>query len=116
MSAPHIVAYMTIPHENVYYCIHTHLHTDQDDSLRDDSKNTVWYLSHTHTHTHTHIQDDHEWYPGTVDEYDGSVRYHITYDDGENEWIELPSVDVCFSSEPQQTHSKGGENASRVCM
>jgi hypothetical protein len=55
-------------------------------------------------------QDDHEWYPGTIDEYDNAARYHIVYDDGEHEWIELPSVDVCFSSEAPQSQTKSGES------
>lgn len=51
-------------------------------------------------------QDDHEWYCGSIDQYDGNTHYHITYDDGEEEWIVLPSVDVCFEDAGKETQSE----------
>ncbi|EKX38026.1 hypothetical protein GUITHDRAFT_115789 [Guillardia theta CCMP2712] len=38
---------------------------------------------------------DFEWYPGRIDFTDNG-RFHVNYDDGEKEYITLPSVDVCF--------------------
>ena len=42
-------------------------------------------------------------YPGTVADYDGASRHHISYDDGDTEWIELPheAVQVMATDHPQ---------------
>ena len=58
---------------------------------------------------------EHAWFPGTIDKVDQAKGCHVLYDDSDEDWIRMPSVDVCLLELPslhqqflQQLHSTGG--------
>ena len=54
-----------------------------------------------------HWCDDSAHYPAIIDDYNNG-RYHLIYDDGHEEWIDLPSEEVIFM--PLGWHESVGES------
>ena len=54
-----------------------------------------------------HWCDDSAHYPAIIDDYNYG-RYHLIYDDGHEEWIDLPSEKVIFM--PLDWHESAGES------